>query len=272
MSANEVTLHPSATVHPQAKFDEGVWIGPNCVIGADVTIHKNTRLEANICVGGWTEIGSDCRFSPFTSVGTEPQDLGYGGEETWVRIGDRNVFREFVTIHRGTARGRALTRIGSDNYFMAYSHVAHDCRVGDGTIFLHGATLGGHVTVDDYATVGAMSGIHQFCRIGRHSFIGGGSIIVQDVLPFCRVAGQRPTRVFGPNIVGLRRRGFSRERISVLKDVFRLLFFSDLNTTQALEKIQADLPRNEDTDEIVRFVQSSQRGIIKKATDTWELE
>lgn len=272
MSANDVYIHPFASVHPDAKLDAGVWIGPHCAIGENVTVHKNTRFDADIYVGGWTEIGTDCHFSPFCSVGTEPQDIGYKGDETWVKIGDRNIFREFATIHRGTVKGGGLTRIGHDNYFMAYSHIAHDCRVGDHTIFLHGATLGGHVIVEDQATVGALSGVHQFCRVGRFAFIGGGSMITQDVLPFCRVAGQRPVHVLGLNAIGLRRNGFTKDRIAALKGMFKLFFFSDLNTAQAVERIQAQFPPGEERDELIRFIQTSKRGVVKKTTEQWDPE
>jgi UDP-N-acetylglucosamine acyltransferase len=186
-----------------------------------------------------------------------------------VKIGNNNIFREFMTVHRGTVRGRKETVIGSDNYFMAYSHIAHDCIVGDKIVFLHGATLGGHVDVDDFSTVGALSGVHQFCRIGKYAFIGGNTVITQDVLPFCRVAGARPTLFYGLNAIGLRRQGFSRERIKALKDMFRIIFHSDLNTTQAIEKVEKEFSTGEDRDEILRFVQGSKRGIVKKPSEKW---
>jgi UDP-N-acetylglucosamine acyltransferase len=270
MPENEAVVHPTAVVHPGARLATGVTIGPHCVIGENVVIGSNTCLDARVFIGGWTTIGSDNRFSPGSVVGTEPQDVGYRGEPTRVEIGDRNVFREFITIHRATAKEERLTRIGSANYFMAYSHVAHDCRVGDGTIFLHGATLGGHVKVGDYATIGAWSAVHQFCRIGRFSFMGGGSMVTQDVVPFCRVAGQRPTRFLGLNLVGLRRHGFSRERIAGLKDMFRLLFYSDLNTSQAVDRIAAEIPAGEDRDELLSFVRVSKRGVVKKTAESWD--
>jgi len=272
MSENEVFIHPSATIHPKAQLDKGVWVGPYSFVGEKVTIHKNTRLDANIYIDGLTEIGTDCHFSPFSSVGTEPQDVNYSGEETLVKIGDRNIFREFVTIHRGTAKGGGKTLIGDNNYFMAYSHIAHDCRVGNETIFTNGATLGGHVTVGDCAYVSAFSGIHQFCRVGKYAFIGGFSVITQDVLPFCRVAGSRPVLLFGLNAIGLRRKGFSNERLRTLKEIFKIIFYSDLNTTQAVERIKSLFSPSEDRDEIINFILSSQRGIIKKAAEKWELE
>jgi len=265
MSGKSPLIHPTAVVHPGARLAPDVAVGPGCVIGEHVRVGPKTVFEANVFVGGWTEIGSDNRFFPGGVIGTEPQDVGYKGEPTKVVIGDRNVFREYVTVHRATTKEELLTRIGDDNYFMAFSHVAHDCRVGDGTIFLHGATLGGHVRVDDQALIGALSAVHQYCRVGRLSFMGGGSMVAQDVVPFCRVAGQRPTRMLGLNSVGLRRNGFSRERIAALKEMFRLLFFAGLNTSQALVRIEAEFPPSEDREELASFVRASKRGYVKKA-------
>jgi UDP-N-acetylglucosamine acyltransferase len=272
MSRADVVIDPSACVHPAAELAPGVFVGPGCVIGELVSIGRNTRLEANIHVAGRTQIGEGCRFSPFSAIGGEPQDTGYKGEDTRVVIGDRNIFREFITVHRGTVKGGGTTTIGSDNYFMAYAHIAHDCRVGDQTIFTNAATLGGHVVVDDYASIGAFSAVHQFCRVGKHAFIGGFSVILQDVMPFIRVAGMRPVLLYGLNSVGLRRRGFSRERLSTLKEIFKILFYSNLNTAQAVERIKADFPSNPDREEIIGFIESSSRGIIKKAAPTWDSE
>ncbi len=272
MSPGDVFIHPTSTVHPQAQLDRGIWIGPNCFVGEKVTIHRNTRLDAHLYIDGHTEIGEDCRFSPYSVIGTEPQDVGYRGEETLVRIGNRNVFREFITVHRGTEKGGGETTIGDDNYFMAYSHIAHDCRVGNGTIFINAATLGGHVDVDDFATISAFSAVHQFCRVGKCAYVGGFTVVTQDVLPFCRVAGMRPILIYGLNAIGLRRRGFSRERLGALKEMFKIIFYSNLNTTQAVEKISELFPPHEDRDEIISFVQSSKRGIIKKASPQWENE
>jgi UDP-N-acetylglucosamine acyltransferase len=272
MSRNEVIIHPTSTVHAKAQLEAGIFVGPQCVIGEKVTIHKNTRLSSNVHIDGRVEIGEGCQFSPYSVIGTGPQDVGYRQEETCVRIGDRNIFREFITIHRGTEKGGGETVIGHDNYFMAYAHVGHDCRVGNGTILTNAATLGGHVSVDDFAYLSAFCGVHQFCRIGKYAFVGGFTVVTQDVLPFCRVAGMRPVLFYGLNSIGLRRKGFSRERISALKEIFKLIFYSDLNTTQALEKITTLLPPHEDREEIVRFIQSAKRGIIKKAAPQWEDE
>jgi UDP-N-acetylglucosamine acyltransferase len=272
MKENEVFIHPVATVHAQAKLDTGVWVGPYSFIGQDVVIGKKTKIEANVFIDGQTEIGEDCHFSSFSSIGTEPQDVAYRGEKTLVKIGDSNIFREFITVNRGTVKGGGRTLIGNNNYFMAYSHVAHDCIVGNEIIFINGATTGGHVIVDDYATIGAFSGVHQFCRVGKHAFIGGYSVIIQDIPPFCRVAGSRPALLYGVNITGLKRRGFSNERIKAMKEMFKIIFYSDLNTTQAVERIKEEFSPSEDRDEIINFIHSSQRGIIKKAAEKWDIE
>jgi len=272
MSRNEVFIHSTATVHPKARLDSGVWIGPYSLIGGKVAIHKDTRIDAHVCIDGLTEIGESCQFSTFSSIGTAPQDVDYQGEETLVKIGERNIFREFITVNRGTVKGGGKTVIGNDNYFMACSHVGHDCFVGNEIVFINAATLAGHVTVDDYVTVGAFSGVHQFCRVGKYSFIGGYSVIVQDVLPFCRVAGARPTHIYGLNAIGLRRKGFKRERLKALREMFRIIFYSDLNTSQALEKIEKEMPVGEDRDEIINFIRASERGLIKKTAEKWEEE
>ena len=270
MDERGIIIHPTATVHSQARLDAGVKIGPYSLIGQGVTIHKNTSIEAHVTITGVTEIGEDCRFSPFCSLGGEPQDVTYQGEETRVKIGGGNIFREFVTVHRGTAKGRGETIIGDGNYFMVFSHVAHDCLVGTETVFLHGATVGGHVVVEDFSTIGAWSGVHQFCRIGKYAYIGGYSVITQDVLSYCRVAGSRPILLYGLNAIGLRRRGFSRERIKTLKDIFKILFYSDLNTSQAIERIEKEFSPGEERDEILHFMRESKRGIVKKAGEKWE--
>lgn len=272
MAGSDIFVHPSAAVHPQARVDSGVWIGPYSVIGEKVTIGKKTKIDAHVTMSGVVEVGEECHFSPFTSIGTEPQDTGYKGEETLVRIGDRNFFREFMTVNRGTVKGGGKTNIGNNNYFMAYSHIAHDCQVGNDVIFINGVTLGGHVVVEDWATISALSGVHQFCRIGKYAYIGGFSVITHDVVPFSKVAGSRPVLFFGLNGIGLRRRGFTSERVQVIKEMFKLLFHSDLNTSQAIEQIQARFPQNPDQAELVRFVQDSKRGIIKKSAEQWQID
>ena len=272
MSSHDITIHSTATVHPKARLDSGVWIGPNCVIGEKVSLGRNTRLESNVSIIGLTEVGADCRFAPFSSIGTGPQDTGYKDDETVVRIGDGNIFKEFITVHRGTVKGGGVTRIGDRNYFMAYSHIAHDSQVGNEVILTNNATLGGHVVVQDFAYLSAFAGVHQFCRIGRYAFIGGFTVVTQDVPPFTKVAGMRPIKFYGLNSIGLRRRGFSNERIHALRDMIKILYYSDLNTTQALDKILSSFPPGEDREEIIGFIRASKRGIVKKTAEKWEIE
>jgi len=267
MSQSETYIHPSAEVHEDAQLDKGVYIGPFSIIGKQVSIGRNSRVEHHVSIIGHTTIGRDCRFSPFTSIGTEPQDFTYKQDPTRVVIGDRNVFREFMTVNRGTLKGRKETSIGNDNYFMAYSHIAHDCEVGDHVIFINGATLGGHCFIDDYAQVGALSGLHPFCRVGKYAFIGGQTVITQDVLSFCRVAGSRPTLFYGINAIGLRRAGFSRQRIQNIKKMYKLIFNSDRNTSQAVKRIESEIEPSEERKEILDFIRSSKRGILKKSSE-----
>ncbi len=272
MSESDVFVHPSATVHPGAQLDSGVWIGPGCVVGAGVTIGKKTRLLASVFVDGRTEIGSECVFFPYSVIGTEPQDVGYKGEDTLVTIGDRNKFREFLTIHRATPNGGGLTSIGNDNYIMAYSHIAHDCHVGSFCVFVNNSTLGGHCLIEDYVFLSGFTGVHQFCRVGKHAFTGGFTVVTHDVVPFAKVAGMRPVLLYGMNAVGLRRRGFEAGRLSVIKQMFQILFYSGLNTSQAVEKIAAEVPAGADREDLLGFIKSSRRGIIKKASGSWEDE
>jgi UDP-N-acetylglucosamine acyltransferase len=270
MEKPETLVHPSAVVHPRARLDHGVHIGPGCVIEEFVSLGKNTRLDAHVFITGHTAVGEGCRFFPYSAVGTEPQDVGYQQEETRVEIGDRNLFREFMTINRGTPKDAQVTRIGNDNYFMAYSHIAHDCQVGSRIVFMNGVTLAGHCRIDDHAQISAFTGVHQFCRIGTYSYVGGFSVITQDILPFSKVAGGRPSLIYGTNAIGLRRLGFTRERIKTIKDMFRLIFFSDLNTAQAVERIEKEFSPGEDRDEILSFIRSSKRGIVKKPSEEWK--
>jgi UDP-N-acetylglucosamine acyltransferase len=239
-----------------------VSIGPNVSIGA------NCRIGASASIDGWTEIGDECEIYPFASVGQAPQDLKFRGEETRLVIGRRNIFREFVTIHRGTRGGGGVTSIGDRNVFMAYVHIAHDCHVGNDTIFGNTATLGGHVTVEDFSNVSAGSGVHQFCRVGRYAFIGGYSVITKDALPYARTVGSRPARIFGANTIGLMRRGVSAEVIEKLKGSFRYLLQSKLNTTKALQQIQKDRSLAcPEVQYLVDFIRTSQRGVIlRRAT------
>ncbi len=257
-----VTIDPSARVHPRAEIGEGTVVGPHVVIGEHVAIGRRCRIGASSVIDGWTEIGDECEIYPFGSLGLVPQDLKFRGEETRLLVGRKNVFREFVTIHRGTRGGGGVTRIGDRNFFMAYSHVAHDCQIGSDAIFGNGATLGGHVTVEDCVTISALSGIHQFCRVGRHAFIGGASVVTKDALPFAKSVGNR-ARIYGLNTIGLVRRGFPPEAVKKLKKAYRYLLTSKLNTARALERIEQDVSlRCPEVDYLVDFIRSSKRGVI----------
>ena len=256
-------IDPTATVHPGARIGAGTTIGPHCTIGPEVTIGADCRIGASVIVGGWTDVGDGTRIFPMASIGLAPQDLKYRGERTRLTIGRRNTIREFVTMNRGTVGGGGLTSVGDDNLFMAYVHVAHDCHVGSHTIFGPSATLGGHVTVEDHVTISAYSGVHQFCKVGRHAFIGGYSVITKDALPFGKSVGNRPARIFGLNSIGLSRRGLSPDVIRQLTKAYRYLLSSKLNTSQALARIDGDPAlSSEEVKYLVDFIRSSKRGAI----------
>ncbi|OFW29962.1 MAG: acyl-[acyl-carrier-protein]--UDP-N-acetylglucosamine O-acyltransferase [Acidobacteria bacterium RIFCSPLOWO2_02_FULL_65_29] len=268
MAPDRYEIHPTAIVHASAFVGEGTTIGPHATIGAGVRLGRDCRVGASAVIDGPTEIGDDTEVFPFASIGQIPQDLKFKGEETRLLIGRRNIFREFVTINRGTRGGGGVTRIGDRNVFMAYVHVAHDCHVGDDTIFGPHATLGGHVVVEDFVNISAGSAVHQFCRVGRHAFIGGYSVVTKDALPFAKTVGSRPARVFGVNRVGLDRRGFSPDVIMKLKRSFRYLLQSKLNTTSALRQIERDRALAcADVQYLVEFIRTSARGVIlRRAT------
>lgn len=256
-------IHPTAIVDPSARIAESAEIGPLCIIGADVEIGARSRLMGNIFAEGPLIIGEDNVFYPYTTVGVAPQDLKYKGERSRTVIGDRNRIREFVTIHRGTQGGGMLTSIGNDNLLMAYTHVAHDVHIGNNCVLSNAATCGGHVTIGDHAWVGASSGLHQFCRVGRHAIVGGYSVITQDVMPFSNTTTPRESKVFGANVEGLRRRGFATETIESLNKAMRLLTRAGLNTSQAIERIREEIPACAEVEELIAFIQASERGVIK---------
>jgi UDP-N-acetylglucosamine acyltransferase len=268
LASDKTMIDSTALVHAGARIGEGTTIGPHATVGPNVTIGANCQVGASAVIDGWTSIGDETQVYPFASIGQTPQDLKFRGEQTRLDIGARNIFREFVTVHRGTRGGGGVTTIGDRNVFMAYVHVAHDCHVGNDTIFGNTATLGGHVTVEDFANIAAGSGVHQFCRVGRHAFIGGYSVVTKDAMPYAKTVGSRPARIFGVNTIGLMRRGVSPEVITKLKRTFRYLLQSKLNTTSALRRIEQD--RSLACDEVqylVEFVRSSQRGVIlRRAT------
>ncbi len=259
-----MAIHPTAIVDPAAEIDAEAVVGPYCIVGPGVRIASGTVLEAHVHVHRDTVIGRGCRFSSFCSVGSDPQDLKYAGESTRLEIGDRNVFREFVTLNRGTAGGGGKTTIGHDNFFMAYSHVAHDSHLGNQVIMANAATLAGHVTVADCATVGAFSAVHQFCRVGPHAFIGGFSVITRDALPYIKTVGDRnEAKIYGINTIGLQRRGLAEESIRQLKQVYRMLFRSGLNTGDALKLVRQSEWTAPEVATLLAFIETSQRGFIR---------
>ena len=246
-----VSIHPTANVDPAAVLGAGTTIGPNATIGPHVRVGRRCKIGASAVVDGYTELGDDNEVFPLASIGLRPQDLKYAGEPTRLVIGQKNVFREFVTVHRGTVGGGGVTSIGDRNVFMAYAHVAHDCHVG------------GHVTVQSCATISAFSAVHQFCRIGRHAFIGGFSVITKDALPFAKTVGNRPARNYGLNTIGLVRRRIPAEAIAKLKQAYRYLLTSKLNTTRALAEIERDQALAcPEVGHLVDFIRTSSRGVV----------
>jgi len=255
-------IHPSAIVSPRARLGRDCSIGPYVTIGDHVVLGDRVHIESHCVIDGRTTIGDDSHISPFVSIGLPPQDLKFAGEETQTIIGRRNRIREFVTIHRGTKGGGGITKLGDDCFLMAQAHVAHDCLLGDHVIMANAATLAGHVTVHDRANIGAYSGVHQFCRIGREGYVGGYSVVVKDALPFALTVGNH-AKCYGLNKVGARRRGYSKETIDALHHAFHLLLSAKLNTSQAVEKIRAEIKSVSEVDELVAFIESSQRGVVK---------
>jgi len=259
-SRPQTVIHEAAIVHPEAEIGEGSVIGPYATIGPNVRIGRRCKVGASAVVDGCTSIGDDTEIFPFASIGLAPQDLKFKGEASKLTVGQRNVFREFVTIHRGTAGGGGETTIGDGNLFMAYAHVAHDCHVGNATIFGNGATLGGHVAVEDFATISAYSGVHQYCRVGKHAFIGGYTVVTRDALPYAKTVGNR-ARIYGVNSIGLARRGFSPELIGKLRRAYRHLV--QHNTSRALELIERDATLEApEVGYLVTFIRSARRGVI----------
>ena len=256
-------IHPTAIVDARARVAESAEIGPYCVVGPEVEIGARTRLMANLYLEGPTWIGEDNVFFPYSTVGVASQDLKYKGERAETRIGHRNRIREFVTIHRGTQGGGLVTSIGSDNLIMVQSHVAHDVRIGDHVILGNSVGVAGHVIIEDWVDVSPFSGIHQFCRIGRHAFIGPYSVIKQDVLPYSLTSHKPESAVFGANSIGLERRGFDKATVEALQTAFRLLTRAGLNTSQAIERIRAEVPALSEIEELIAFIRASERGIIK---------
>jgi UDP-N-acetylglucosamine acyltransferase len=256
-------IHPTAIVDSAARIPASCSIGPFCIVGEDVEMGEGCELLSHVVLKGPTKIGAHNRVFPFTTLGLEPQDLKFKGEKTRLQIGDNNVIRESVTIHRGTPAGGGTTRIGSNCLIMAYAHIAHDCEIADNVIMANAATLAGHVTVEEYAVVGALCPVHQFVRIGAYSYVGGGTTITQDVLPFSLTSATREVHAFGMNSVGLQRKGFSKERLRKIHNAYRILLSSKMNVGDAVAKIKVQGELSEDVERLVRFVESSQRGILK---------
>lgn len=264
-----MSIHPTATVHPSALIAESTVVGayckvgPYCTIGPDVELGAGCELVSHVVLEGHTRLGTENRIFSFAALGVAPQDLKYKNEPTALEIGDRNVIRECVTISRGTAGGGGTTRIGSDCLIMFSTHIGHDSQIGNHCILANAATLAGHVIVEDYANVGALCPVHQYCRIGQHAYIGGGTVVTQDVLPFSLTSATREGHAFSINKVGMERRGFSKEQLRRLHQAYRTLLAARLNTAQALEKLKAESTRSEEVEYLIAFIESSTRGFIK---------
>jgi UDP-N-acetylglucosamine acyltransferase len=258
-----VSIHPTALVEAGAIVPESAKVGPYCTVGADVVLGEGCELVSHVVLDGRTTLGAGARVYSFAAVGVAPQDLKYAGEPTQVEIGEKTVIREYVTISRGTAGGGGVTSVGANCLIMAYTHIGHDSIIGNHCILANGATLAGHVIVEDYATVGALCPVHQYCRIGRHAFVGGGTTITQDVLPYSLTSAKRETHAYGLNRIGLERRGFTREQLRALQHAYRMLLASKRNTTQALEVMRAEASASEDVQYLCRFIETSERGVLK---------
>ncbi len=258
-----MNVHPTAIIHPQARLAGSVTVGPYSLIGEHVELGEGTEIMSHVVIDGRTRMGKNNRVFPFTTIGLAPQDLKYRGEPTAVEIGDANIIRECVTIHRGTAEGAGVTRIGDHNLLMAYVHIAHDCKLGSHIIMANGASLAGHIEIQDHATVGPFCGIHQFSRIGAYSFLGAFSVVNQDIIPYSKTTAPRPLGVYGANKLGLDRRGLSAADIKDLEGAFRLLTRSKLNTSQALEAIEAKGFQSSHVKVLVEFIRGSERGVAK---------
>ena len=258
-----MNIHSTAIVDPSAKIPASCRIGPFCTVGASVELGENCELVSHVVLDGPSRLGRNNKIYPFAVLGIDPQDVTFAGETSWLEMGDHNVIRESVTINRGTAKGGGVTRIGSHVLIMAYTHIGHDCIIGDHAMLINAATLAGHVTVEEWAVVGALCPVHQFVRIGAHSYVGGGTTITRDVLPYSMTSAERDTHAYMLNKVGLQRRGFSGDRIARLHHAFKVLLASKLNTSQALNKLRSESGLGEDVEALMRFIESSERGIIK---------
>ena len=256
-------IHPTALVDSKAELDDGIEIGPYCVIEKGVSIREGSRIGPHVIIREGTEIGKGCQIFQFASIGEAPQFLGYKGEKTFLQIGHHNIIREFTTLHRGTVKGGGKTVIGNDNFFMAYSHVAHDCQIGNQVVMANGATLGGHILIEDYAIIGELAAVHQFCRIGTHAILSGLTGVSQDVPPYMMAAGSR-ARLYGLNTVGLKRHQFSEQTIRALKKAYRIIFRSGLTLEKAVKAVKEDdIFLIKEVQHLLDFIQHSKRGISR---------
>lgn len=255
-------IHPTAIISPDARLEEGVQVGPYSIIGPDVNIGKNTVIGPHVVIQEQTDIGEKCRISQFCSIGGDPQDLKFRGEKTRVVIGNNNTLKEYVTINRATTADIGVTIIGDNNLIMAYCHVAHNCKLGNNIIMANAANLAGHIHIDDFAIIGGLSGVHQFTRIGCHSIIGGASALAKDLPPYLMAAGNH-AKLFGLNLVGLKRRGFKEENIKQLKQAYKILFRSSLLLKTAAEKVRAEVEDTPELRTLLEFVEKSERGICR---------
>ena len=254
-------IHPSSLIDPTARIAASASIGPFCVVGADVEIGDATELISHVNIQGPTKIGARNRIFPFCAIGFEPQDTTFKGQRVTLALGDDNLIRENVTISRGTEKGGGATRIGSHTFIMAYAHIGHDCQVADHCMLVNGATLAGHVIMEPWSVLGAFSAVHQFCRVGAHAYIGGGTICTQDVLPFAKTSARRDAATFGINAIGLERRGFSKDRVAALQRAYKVIKRN--NTTQALDELKKDSAPSEDVALLIKFLEQSERGVIR---------
>ncbi|MGO9613648.1 MAG: acyl-ACP--UDP-N-acetylglucosamine O-acyltransferase [Dissulfurispiraceae bacterium] len=255
-------IHKTAVISKRAEIDEHVFVGPFCCIGEGVTVKKGSKLLSNVVIEGLTEIGNDCTIYPFTTIGLPPQDLKYKNEKTGLKIGENNIIREYTSIHRGSVGGDGLTEIGDSNFFMAYVHIAHNCKIGNSTVMANAATLAGHVVVEDFAVIGGIVAIHQFTRIGAYAMVGGFSGIGQDIPPYTMASGAR-AKLYGLNVIGLKRYGFSEETINILKRAYKILFREKRTLKDALKRIKSDLPETEALQHLVTFIEQNRRGICR---------
>jgi len=255
-------IHKTAIVDQKASIDEGVYIGPFCIVGEGVKLNKGTRLISNVVIESNTEIGEDCQIYPFASIGLPPQDVKYKGEKTGVKIGNNNIIREYASVHRGSVGGDGMTEIGNNCFLMAYVHIAHDCKIGNNVIITNLAALAGHVVVEDYAYIGGIVAVHQFTRIGSYAMVGGFSGIGQDIPPYTMASGPR-AKLFGLNSVGLKRHGFSDSTINELKKAYKILFREKHTLKEALKKVQKDFPHSKEIKHLIEFIEKNTRGICR---------